>query len=60
MFHVKPKENRNYNSTNTNKYNSRNHKKTVVEITPTTKNSRNKNLRKTIIKNIRLKNVVLI
>lgn len=27
MFHVKPKENRNYNSTNTNKYNSRNHRK---------------------------------
>ena len=33
---------------------------TDVEITPTTKNSRNKNLRKTITKNIRLKNVVLI
>lgn len=31
-----------------------------MEITPTTKNSRNKNLRKTITKNIRLKNVVLI
>ena len=33
---------------------------TVVEITLTAKNSVNKNFRKTITKNIRLKNMVLI
>lgn len=34
--------------------------KTVVEITPTAKNSRNKNFRKQSQKNIRIKNMVLI